>query len=258
MIVWLNAPSPDTPRIGLRQRVLRREQVASVMDLDAALAQAQALLDDARQAAEALVSNATALAAQIDDEARERYAQAEAAGHEAGFAQGIAAAHASMQARVEDRRATMQQMGERLAGVVCRAVEQMVGDAGREARLRTVVATLHRMIDAQTHLVLRVHPDDVELARTALLEMSAATDWRGGFDVVPDDGAQPGDCRCEWDDGMLDASLSMQLDALQQALGHAVERMAVAESADSIDAVDVSDISDAGDPADTYAESYDA
>lgn len=235
MIVWLNPPSHDAPRVGLDQPVLRREEVASVMDIDVALRQAQALLDNAREEAASLVADAQARAAQIDEQARACHAQAEQAGREAGFAQGIEAAHAAMQARVMEKHEAMQHMGERLAGVVCRAVEQMVGEAGRDARLHAVVTTLHRMIDEQTHLVLRVHPEDVELTRAALIEMATATDWRGGFDVVPDAGAQPGDCQCEWDDGILDASLSVQLDALRLALAGAVERMAGSMGTDDVD-----------------------
>jgi type III secretion protein L len=77
-------------------------------------------------------------------------------------------------------------------------------------------------------LTLRVSPDDAEAAREGLAGVAELQTLGTTVEVQVDASLAPGSCIFESDMGVVDASLSTQLDALRAAMARAV-RKAVAE-----------------------------
>jgi type III secretion protein L len=220
MVIWLRG---DTGPLGVGGDVVRREDVAQLLALDAAAqaldARGAALLVEAEQRAAAIVAAAEARAAAIEADAERRTAGSTRLGYAAGHRQGLADAHARMQAGARDGRAALQSMRERLAAIVFAAARKLLTDAPRESLFRRAADLVGAELEQASFLTVTVHPDDAAHVH----QVFAGTAWAVRPAIVEDAALAPGSCVCEWDDGVLDAGLPAQLAALRQSLDRALE-----------------------------------
>lgn len=222
MVIWLNHAARDGWSLGVDQDVLGAGEFATLMELDATLAQgradADALLAAAREEAAAIVHAAQQQADALNAELDAKFESSGRLGYAAGLQRGIDAVHRDMQSHIRDEQHSTRIAQDRLARVVMKAVEQVVLESDRDALFARVGATLARVIDRESYVTLTVSANDHEPTRTMLEQVAQQAGWQGGFDVRIDPVAAPGTCICEWDCGVLDASLSAQLAALRRAL----------------------------------------
>ncbi|WP_347556987.1 type III secretion system stator protein SctL [Robbsia sp. KACC 23696] len=222
MILWLNQGERYPAHLGVDGDVLRADEHAALLDADATLVRAQRTATEivaaAREEADALLAAAREAAAQSAARAEERYAASGKLGYAAGLRRALDEAHTTMQVKVWDARQAAVQAQRRLAGVVMKAVEQIVYETNRDALFARIGLTLQRLIDSESYLTLRVHGDDAARARVALQQAAESAGWRGGFDVIVDADAALGSCVCEWDYGVLVTGLDTQLGAIRRAL----------------------------------------
>ncbi|MCY0387068.1 type III secretion system stator protein SctL [Robbsia sp. Bb-Pol-6] len=222
MILWLNRSQHDVPRVGVDADVLRADEFAAVLDIDAALVRAQdeaaRIVAEARERADAIHEEALAAAQASAASAQERYIASGKLGYAAGLRRALESAHETMQYRVREEREAARRTRARLAGIVMKAVEQVVLETDRDALFERIGVTLQRLIDSESYLSLTVHPGDAARARRMLAEASTKAGWIGGFDVIADAAARDGSCVCEWDYGILVTGLDAQLAAIRRAL----------------------------------------
>jgi type III secretion protein L len=222
MVIWLDHAARDGWSLGLDQDVLSGDDFATLMDLDATLAQARAdadaLLSAARDEASAILLDAQQHADALNAELDAKFASSGRLGYAAGLQRGIDEMHRTIQEHVRGEQHSARLAQERLAGLVMKAVEQVVLESDRDALLARVGATLARVIDGESYVTLTVSADDHAATRRMLTQIAEQAGWSGGFDVRIDPAAAPGTCLCEWDCGVLDASLSAQFTALRRAL----------------------------------------
>lgn len=219
MVIWLRS---SHAAVGLGQDVLRAADVAELVELDGAAEQsarhAEALLADATDGADVILRDAEAAADELMQKARDEYEAAEQRGYEAGFEQALQEAHASLLERAASERAVLGAMRERLAGIVLRSVARVLGDADRDALFARIAADLSRDLEAASYLAIRVAPDDFEAAALAFRRVCDEHRWPLNPAVTADADLEPGSCVCEWDHGVLETGLPMQLRALEGAV----------------------------------------
>ena len=218
MVIWLRRDAA----LGVGSDVIRAEDYRHVVDLDAAWQAVQAARDaavaDAHAQAEAIVAEARATADEILRQADQRAQRSAKLGYAAGQRRALEDFHASMAARAHDDAEATRREEDRLATTVMQAVEQVVLETDRQALFARVAATLGRVLQSQSRLTVRVCADEIEAARAAFAKAVQTGTLNAAFEVLADDRAEPGHCQCEWDHGVADASLRVQLAALRQAL----------------------------------------
>lgn len=218
MVIWLRRDAA----LGVGSDVIRAEDYRHVVDLDAAWQAVQAARDaavaDAHAQAEAIVAEARATADEILRQADQRAQRSAKLGYAAGQRRALEDFHASMAARAHDDAEATRREEDRLATTVMQAVEQVVLETDRQALFARVAATLGRVLQSQSRLTVRVCADEIDAARAAFAKAVQTGTLNAAFEVLADDRAEPGHCQCEWDHGVADASLRVQLAALRQAL----------------------------------------
>jgi type III secretion protein L len=256
MILWLNQGERYPAHLGVEGEVLRAGDFAAVLDADATMARAQACASEivaaAQETADALLQAAQDAAEQSAARAEERFIASGRLGYAAGMRRALDEAHGAMQLQVREARESAVLSQRRLAGVVMKAVEQIVLETDRDALFARIGLTLQRLIDSESYLTLRVHAEDVVRARLALQQAAESAGWRGGFDVLVDTDAALGSCVCEWDFGVLVTGLDSQLAAIRRAL--LAQPDAADTSSDRREEADIADKAAYADTGDAYRD----
>ena len=218
MVIWLRRDAP----LGIGSDVIRAEDYRHVVELDAAWQAVEeareAALAQAHAQAEAIVAQAQANADELLRQAEQRAQRSAKLGYAAGQRRALEDFHASMAARAYDDDEATRREEDRLIATVMQAVEHVVLESDRQALFARVASTLGRVLQSQARLTVRVCADEIEPARAAFAKAVQTGSLNAAFEVLADDRAEPGHCQCEWDHGVADASLRVQLAALRQAL----------------------------------------
>ena len=234
MVIWLRNPHAEGAETGhgagIAGDVLRREDLATIVDVDAVYVemrkQCDAALDAARAQAQAIVDDAKARADELRAHAQDEYASASRRGYDDGFTQALTDWHG----RAVHAHANAQSLGrrqrDRLAELVALAAEEIVASTDPAALFARAAATVERIAADGSPLDVWVHPSDLATASAAFNEV--ARGWRDAgravrLQVRTDVALAPGTCVCDTDLGIVDASLSLQLAAMRGALGRAVQ-----------------------------------
>ncbi|MGA3888779.1 type III secretion system stator protein SctL [Ralstonia nicotianae] len=254
MVIWLRREAA----LGVSSDVIRAADRHRVVELDAAVQavyeERDAVLAAARAKAEAIVAQARAVADDLIKDANERAANSEQLGYAEGQRKALAEFHASMVARAYSEAESTRRVEARLQTAVMQAVERIVLESDRQALFARVASTLGGVLQSQARLTLRVCPAELDAARAAFARAVEGGLLNATVEVLADDSTKPGDCRCEWDHGVADASLSVQLAALRKAIApNASVPAEAAQPAASEDEEEDADI----DAPDEYEYDYD-
>lgn len=184
------------------QPVISREQATLVLEADALLAQA-------REEAARIV--ATAQQAYEDERVR-------------GYEDGLAEARLEQSERMIDLVSRSVDYFGRIEGrmvdLVLQAVRSLLDEFDERERVVQVVRKALSAARNQKQLVLRIHPEKAEIVRAAMHEILEAYPGVGYLDVVPDSRVATDGCILESDIGVIEASMSGQLEALRKAFNN--------------------------------------
>ncbi len=169
--------------------------------------QAGAVLQEARERAEAIVS-----------QARLEYEREK----ERGFSEGLEAGKQVMAERIMNAAATsvesLASIEEEMVHVVIHALKKIIGEIDDRERLVRVVRTSLALMRNQRKVVLRVPPDRAEMADAAVREMLQSHPGIDILEVVADPRLKNDGCILESDMGIVDAGLEGQIEAIRRAL----------------------------------------
>ena len=144
-----------------------------------------------------IIEAAKARAAEIERKAEEAYK----ARYEAGYADGLEAGRLENMEKVMETAMASVEFIEGIEGtvvdVVMQSVRKILGEMNREDRIRAIVKTALANVRGQQKVTVRVAPSDEPVVADARLE--------------------PDSCILESDLGVINASLSTQLKALEHA-----------------------------------------
>ncbi len=234
MAVWIRI-GKDT--VGCEDGVVRRADFAALSRAEqipeAAAAQAQDLLAQARREAQARMEAAEADSRRLRSEAQQIFAQAQMQ----GMSQGLRQASTEWAAKAIDaagaRRRHLHRGSERLSQVVSTAVEKIIGKEDPVKLFRRSLGTVLKLMHDAPLLTMKVHADDAQNAQAAVESLAGTLPEKLRIEVEVDADMPPGGCRFESDEGIIDTSLQTQLDALRRALDRTVTALASPEMADA-------------------------
>lgn len=175
-------------------------------DYQTLVAARQALADAERQAQE------------LRTEALQEYERQK----QRGYDEGINAAKLEMAERmIEMAERTVDyfaQVEDKMAMLVVLALRKILGEFDNLELTRRVVRHALQVVSNQSQVTIRVAPVQESALRQRLGELLAGYAGIGAIEIVGDSRLEQGGCILETEAGVVDASLDVQLQALERAL----------------------------------------
>ncbi|WP_299394757.1 HrpE/YscL family type III secretion apparatus protein [Pelagibius sp.] len=171
-----------------------------------------------------LISEAEAKAAAIQAAAQAEYDALKARGYDDGMAEAKAEV-AEQIVTIVTRSVDFMANAERdIARTVLVCLRKVLGEfTEEELVLRQARAALH-VVRSEPRVTLRVRPEVEENLRERLGEILRGQGEVSFLEIVADEGMERGGCRLETEVGVVDASLDLQLKALEKAILSRVEK----------------------------------
>ena len=180
-------------------RIVRAQDHAQLRD-------AQALLDAARAQAQAIVAGAQ---------------EAFEAERQRGYAEGREEALLDQSERmIEAVERTVDYIASvegKMVELVMSAVSKVIDGFDDREKVMIVVRNALAVVRNQKQMTLRLNPAEVDIVRSQINELLAAYPGVGYLDILADGRLAPGACILESEIGLVEASLEGQLQALRNA-----------------------------------------
>jgi flagellar assembly protein FliH len=161
------------------------------------------------------------------DAVRKGYEEGLQIGREEGlrlYQQQVEALRAEVQKLVDallaERQRLWQEMEPQVIDLVLQIAHKVLREeiqARREATLSIIKHALRRVADTE-HVRIRVHPDDLQIAREHRADFLAVCDGVRQIEIVDDQRVGGGGCIIETPSGTIDASLRTQMQSVEKAL----------------------------------------
>ncbi len=171
-----------------------------------ALVQAQALLDEARAQADAILAGA-----------QEAFEAERRRGYEDGKQEALLDQAEKMIETVGRTVDYFAGVENEMVDLVMSAVRKVVDGFDDRDKVMIVVRNVLAVVRNQKHMTLRLNPDDVEVVRARINDILADYPGVGYLDLMADARLAQGACILESEIGMVEASLEGQISALQGA-----------------------------------------
>ncbi len=161
------------------------------------------------------------------DAVRKGYEEGLQLGREEGlrhYQQAIEALHGEVQKLVDailaERQRLWEEMEPQVIDLVLEIARKVLREeiqARREATLSIIKHALRRVADTE-HVRIRVHPDDLQIARQHREDFLAVCDGVRQIEIVDDQRVGGGGCVIETPGGTIDASLRTQMQSIERSL----------------------------------------
>ena len=172
----------------------------------------------ARSATE-IIAAAEADAARIREEAKAAFEAEKQRGYQKGIADGKMEIAMLKLDQVDSSVAFMESVEQKMADVVLKALRSFVVEVGdKELVVQIVRKTLNAVIRTQKQVLVKVAPEMVETVRARIAELRLTYPTVESFDVVEDSRLKGAACVLETEAGVADASVEMQLAAIEKSL----------------------------------------
>lgn len=167
----------------------------------------QQMLSEAQQQAQELLGNAT-----------QEYERQRQSGYEDGMNEAKMEMAEQMIAMAERTVDYFAQVEDKIAGLVMTALQKLIGEFDdAELTLRAVRHAL-QIVSNQPQVTIRIHPSQEQILRKRLGELLAGYTSIGAVEINADPRLNLHGCILETEMGVVDASLEVQLQALERAL----------------------------------------
>ena len=204
-MAFLLSRDPLTPSRSLQARIAPGQRVLRAADV-AAWGDAEALLASARQQADAIIAGAEA---------------ALEAERQRGYAEGVAEAQMEQAEKMIDTVSRTIDYFARVEGdvvaLVMSAVRKIIDGFNDEERVLIVVKNAISVVRNQKQMTLRLHPQQVDVARARMNDLLASYPGVGYLDIVADGRLSLESCILESEIGLVEASIEGQIKALETA-----------------------------------------
>ncbi len=204
-MAFLLSRDPLTPSRSLQARIAPGQRVLRAADV-AAWGDAEALLASARQQADAIIAGAEA---------------ALEAERQRGYAEGVAEAQMEQAEKMIDTVSRTIDYFARVEGdvvaLVMSAVRKIIDGFNDEERVLIVVKNALSVVRNQKQMTLRLHPQQVDVARARMNDLLASYPGVGYLDIVADGRLSLESCILESEIGLVEASIEGQIKALETA-----------------------------------------
>jgi type III secretion protein L len=169
--------------------------------------QAQQILDDAQQRADAIVAGAEA-----------EFEAEKTRGYEEGLEQARMELAEQMLDTVGRTVDYFSGVEDKVVGIVSSAVRRILGEFDDAELIVRVVHNALHVVRNQKQVTLRVHPDQEQAVTGRLSHILSGHSAISYLEVVADHRLEAGGCILETEVGVVDASVEVQLQALEKAM----------------------------------------
>ena len=167
---------------------------------------------------EGIIAAARAEAERIVREAQVAYEEQKQQGYDDGLLEGRMEMAEKMVDSVGQAVDYFGNLEVKLKELVLKAVRRIVGDFDVSDRGTGVVLEALSLARNQTNVTLRICPAEADAARARLTEITKPYPGIHYLEVVPDPRLGPSDCILESELGVVDASIDVQLKAIEKSL----------------------------------------
>lgn len=168
--------------------------------------------------ADRIVARANADAAEIRRDAKEEYQRQKQQGYNDGMDQARTEFTQRMISNVVETVDYFKVVEERVVDVVCKSLRKIVGEIDERELIIKIAGQALCWARNQSHVTLRVAPSHAELLRKRVDEMLKNYPAIEVLDISVDEQMQQGDCILETEIGSVNASLELQLTAIESTL----------------------------------------
>lgn len=173
----------------------------------ALLVEAWEVLEQTRREAEHLM-----------ERARQRYEEEKKRGYEEGLLEGKRKITEKMLETVQKTVDYLAASEETLCSLVTDAVRKIVGEMDEQELIVRTVRKALVAVQHQKHVKVKVSPSDIEYVQSQVEALSKEFRGIGFLEIVPDPNLDPRCCVVESEMGVVDASVEVQLRAIENAL----------------------------------------
>ena len=170
------------------------------------LLEANALLDAAREKC-----------AVMEREALAAYEQKKEEGYQDGLEEGKLEHAEKMMETILSSVEFIENIESTLVNVVNQSIRKIIGDLDDKERIVRIVRNALNVVRGQQKVTVRVSPADEQAVSEAMAAMTAGSSGNSFLTVVADARLERDSCILESELGVVDASLSTQLKALENA-----------------------------------------
>ena len=177
------------------------------------LFEASALLDAAREKA-----------ARLEKAAHDAYEEKKLEGYRDGLEEGKLEHAEKMMETIISSVEFIEGIESTLVSVVNQAIRKIIGEMDDRERIVAIVRNALNVVRGQQKVTVRVSPADEEAVLQALAAMTSSSSGSSFLTVIADVRLEKDSCILESELGVVDASLSTQLKALENAFTSKIQQ----------------------------------
>ena len=167
--------------------------------------------------ASALLEAAREKAASMEKAALEAYEEKKLEGYRDGLEEGKLEHAEKMMETIISSVEFIEGIESTLVNVVTQSIRKIIGEMGDRERIVAIVRNALNVVRGQQKVTVRVSPADEEAVLQAMAAMTSSASGSSFLTVIADVRLEKDSCILESELGVVDASLSTQLKALENA-----------------------------------------
>lgn len=165
----------------------------------------------------ALLEAARKKAAELEKAALEAYEEKKLEGYQDGLEEGKLEHAEKMMETIISSVEFIEGIESTLVNVVTQSIRKIIGEMGDRERIVAIVRNALNVVRGQQKVTVRVSPADEEAVLQAMAAMTSGSSGSSFLTVIADVRLEKDSCILESELGVVDASLSTQLKALENA-----------------------------------------
>ena len=203
-------------------KVLKAKDYISVVDsldvLSSTKSECSKILRKANEDRDKIIADANDEAKKIGEQANISKQNEEKKGYEEGLERGKQEIANTMMDFVAKSSASFSKLEKDITGVVKSSVSKIVGKIDKDELIVNVVKNSLQRIKMQKHATIKVAPSEAPILRDRIAELTKDSPMLEFLDICSDAHLSSGSCIIETELGVIDASVPVQLEAIQSAL----------------------------------------
>ncbi|WOG29318.1 HrpE/YscL family type III secretion apparatus protein [Endozoicomonas sp. 8E] len=165
---------------------------------------------------EKIVSKARDHAREILEQSRQAYEKEKQRGYEEGLAESKVDQAEQMLKVVSRTINYLSEVEKALADILMSGIKKIIGEYDQEELAVSLVKNALQHVRNEKQVTIRIPPSQFKMVKARLNEILGEYKGVGFIDLVSDERLSTGDCIMESDIGVVDASVDLQIKALQK------------------------------------------
>jgi type III secretion protein L len=218
MALWLKSGDLE---VGVSDGIVRADEFAALVHTHELSQRAQKRLAEAEARGDQIVAQALHEAEALVRQAREDAEHIRAEAHQQGLREAAQAWAQQVAERAYDAQKSNQRAAERLAELVSLATQRVIEVEDKEGLYRRALRSVRTLAADSKSLTLHIASEDAEHARHVVRQLAEELGIPVPLEVKVDSRLRTGGCVLESDQGVIDASMGLQIQAVRQAIARA-------------------------------------